>query len=247
MARKRRRRSMPAGLRRYWASRRRSNPHRMHARRRTRSRTRTVVRYRTRRANRRHYRRHNPGMRSFMGGFSGSDLLYAGGGALVNGILARSVPQMLVPQYNKGIPGYLLNVAAGGLGAFLIGRFNRRAGQGAWIGMIVAVGQRVISDNFGSGTAAATGGLSGDLDFDLGYYTSDRFPYPQGNGGPYDAFPGSPYLAAPPYPVTSAAAVRAGAAAAAAALPSAATPGTVAAAANLPGAPNAERWTSNWA
>jgi len=187
-------------------------------------------------------RRHNPGM---LGGFSSTDLLYAGGGALVNGLITRSGPQMLLASYNKGITGYGLNVAFGGLGAWLISKFNRRAGQGAWIGMIVAVGQRVISDNFGSGMAAQTGGMSGDMDFDLGYYVSDRFPFAQGNGGPYDAYPGSPYLASPPFPTTSAAAVRAGAAAAAAALPAAAG-ATVGAATNLPGAPQADRWGSVW-
>jgi hypothetical protein len=41
----------------------------------------------------------------------------------------------------------------------------------------------------------------------VGYYASDRFPYPQNQGGPFNAFPGSPYLA--PHSV-SAADVRAG-------------------------------------
>lgn len=239
---------MPAGLRRYWASRRRgnrrSNPHRRH--RRNRARTHTIVRYRARRSNRRIRRYRNPGLSNFVGGMSGTDLLYMGGGALVNGILARAIPQMvpMLSSSNHGIMGYGMNVVAGAAGAWGIGKFNRRAGQGAWIGMIVAVGQRIIADNFGSGGAAATGGMSGDMDFDLGYYTSDRFPYPQGTGGPYDAFPGSPYLAAGPFPATSAAAVRAGAAAAAAALPAAG--GSVGAATSLPGAPQADRWGSVW-
>ena len=54
---------------------------------------------------------------------------------------------------------------------------------------------------------------------DLAYYVDDRFPYPQGPGGPYVSFPGNPSLSNPPFPATSAAAVRAGAAAASAALP----------------------------
>jgi hypothetical protein len=167
----------------------------------------------------RHFRRHrrNPSI----GGMSGSDLLYAGGGALVNGILARVIPQSFASQYNKGLTGYAMNVGTGALGAWLIGKVNRKAGFGAWIGMIVAVGQRVISDNFGAGTAAATGGMSGDLDMDLGYYLSDTFPYPQGSGGPYPAFPGTPYMATPALPATAATAVTAGRAAAAAALPAA--------------------------
>jgi len=169
---------------------------------------------------------------------STTDLLYMGGGALVNGILCRSVPQAVLPSYNTGIAGYGLNVAAGGIGAWLLGKFNRRAGQGAWIGMIVAVGQRIISDNFGSGASAQSGGLSGDLDMDLGYYLSDSFPYPQGaSAGPYARFPGTPYVGQAAFPTTSASAVRAGQAAGAAALAPAAmhAPGWSGGAGSAPG------------
>jgi hypothetical protein len=124
----------------------------------------------------------------------GSELLWAGGGALLNGIVARALPQTLLPAYNVGWLGYGMNVVAGSLGAWAIGKLNRRAGQGAWIGMIVAVGQRIIAEKFGAGSAGATAGLSGDLDFDLGYYMDDPFPLQQGSGaGPYPAFPGQPY------------------------------------------------------
>lgn len=133
------------------------------------------------------------------GGFSTNDLLWMGGGALANGALARAIPQMVLPTFNVGWAGYGLNILAGSLGAWLIGQFNRRAGQGAWIGMVVAVGQRIISEKMGAGTAAATGGMSGDLDFDLGYYLADPFPFAQGaSAGPYAAFPGTPYTAALP-------------------------------------------------
>jgi len=162
-----------------------------------------------------HRRRHNPGRfvnvrhrrraNLSFAGFNTTDLLYLGGGALANGVLARAVPQMLLPQYNTGFAGYGLNAVAGGIGAWLISKFNKRAGQGAWIGLIVALGQRVIADKFGAGTAGATGGMSGDLDFDLGYYLSDPFPYAQGaSAGPYAAFPGNPY--APMLPTANAAA-----------------------------------------
>jgi hypothetical protein len=69
--------------------------------------------------------------------------------------------------------------------------------------------------------AASTGSVtSAAMSGDLAYYVDDRFPFPQGAGGPYVNFPGNPSLSNPPFPATSAAAVRAGAAAAAAALPS---------------------------
>jgi len=107
------------------------------------------------------------------------DLMWLGGGALANGVIARSIPQMLAPQYNVGLMGYGMNALVGGLGAWLAGRFNRRAGQGAWIGLIVALGQRIIAEKFGAGSAGASAGMSGDLDFDLGYYVSDPFPFAQ--------------------------------------------------------------------
>lgn len=135
----------------------------------------------------------------------GSELLWAGGGALLNGIVARALPQTLAPQYNVGWTGYGMNVLAGSIGAWAIGKFNKRAGQGAWIGMVVAVGQRIIAEKFGAGSAGASAGMSGDLDFDLGYYLSDPFPYAQGaSAGPYQNFPGSPY--SPMLPTANAAA-----------------------------------------
>jgi hypothetical protein len=187
---------------------------------RVRTRTRNIVRYRTRgrRSNPRRYRRRgNPGF----AGMSSTDLLYMGGGALVNGIITRALPASLpfLTPYNVGFMGYGLNAVVGGISAYAIGKFNRRAGQGAWIGMIVAVGQRIIAEKFGSGGAAADSGMSGDMDFSLGYYTQESFPYPQGSsGGPYAQFPGTPYAGQAAFPATSASAVRAGQAAAAAAL-----------------------------
>jgi hypothetical protein len=154
-------------------------------------------------------------------GMSTTDLLYMGGGALVNGIITRAVPASVpfLTQYNVGLTGYALNAVVGGIGAFAIGKFNRRAGQGAWIGMIVAVGQRIIAEKFGSGSSAATSGMSGDMDFALSYYAQDSFPYPQGPaGGPYGMFPGTPYAGQAAFPTTAASAVRAGQSAAAAAL-----------------------------
>lgn len=127
---------------------------------------------------------------------STTELLWMGGAALGNGVLCRSIPQMFFPQYNVGWTGYAANVITGGLGAWLLGKFNRRAGQGAWIGMVVAVGQRIISEQFGAGSAGASGGMSGDLDFDLGYYLSDPFPFAQGaSAGPYPTLFGNPYSA----------------------------------------------------
>jgi hypothetical protein len=200
-----------------------------------RTRTRTLIRYRTRgrRSNPRRMNRRRYGNPTF-GGMSTTDLLYMGGGALVNGIVTRAVPASVpfLSQYNNGIQGYGLNILTGGIAAWGIGKFNRRAGQGAWIGMIVAVGQRIVAEHFGSGAAAPaaaaaaaapapvnSGAMSGDMDFALGYYAEEGFPYPQGpSAGPYPQFPGTPYTGQAAFPTTNASAVRAGQAAAAAAL-----------------------------
>jgi len=186
----------------------------------------------------RHYRRRrrNP---LFGGGQFGVTLEMAGGG-LVGFLAARMIPQNFFAQYNTGVAGYAMNAVAGGLASYVAGDIitkNRNITLGGYVGTAVAVVSRIITDNF-SLTGASTA-MSGDLDFDLGYYVSDRFPFPQDTGGPFQAFPGTPYLSNPPFPTTSAAAVRAGAAAAAA-LPSTASAPAVAEAAG-------RRWdNSRW-
>jgi hypothetical protein len=132
------------------------------------------------------------------------------------------IPQNLLANYNKGWTGYALNAVVGGGVSYLLGKlWDKDAATGGYVGTGVAVLSRIIVEQFNIGGG---GGVSGDLDFDLGYYVSDRFPYPQGSGGPYDNYPGTPYLANAPFAATSAAAVRAGQGAAAA-LPAAAAPG----------------------
>jgi hypothetical protein len=171
------------------------------------------------------------------------------GGAGIAFFGSRMIPQNLpmLAQYNSGIVGYALNAGSGLAISWALGKFwNRQAGIGALVGTGVAIIARIISDRMATATPASTAnasaavsGLGADLDMDLGYYVSDRFPFPQGNGGPFDVFPGSPYLQNPPFPATSASAVRAGAAAATMALPPA----------NLPGNPSSamtERWSNNW-
>jgi hypothetical protein len=167
---------------------------------------------------RRRGRRRNP---SEIGQLTSGGMLETIAGAAAGFFGANAIPS-LVPQlanYNTGVSGYVLN-AASGLGvAWLLGKFwNRKAGTGALIGTGLSVLLRIVKDNAASSGNVTAAAMSGDL----AYYTDDRFPYPQGAGGPYAGFPGNPSLANPPFPATSAAAVRAGAAAAQAALPAAA-------------------------
>ena len=136
------------------------------------------------------------------------------GGGAVGFLAARMIPQNLLPNYNKGWAGYALNAGSGIAASWLLGRiWSRDAEVGGYIGTGVAVLARVLVEQFNIGGG---GGVSGDLDYDLGYYVSDRFPFAQGAGGPYMNYPGNPYLANAPFAATSAAAVRAGQGAAAA-------------------------------
>ena len=168
--------------------------------------------------NRSYRRRRNPGLSSIIGGGGGIVPLVVGGG--VGFLAARMIPQNFLANYNKGWAGYALNAVSGAAAGWLLGKFwSRQAAVGAYVGTGVAVLSRILVEQFNIGGG---GGMTGDLDFDLGYYVSDRFPFPQGNGGPYDSFPGSPYLANAPFGPTAAAAVRAGQAAAAALPPAAA-------------------------
>lgn len=232
-------------MKRRKSSRRRSSARRSHRRRRSNPRRGGLFmlaapRRRSRRnvSHRRSRRRRNPSLSRIFGGRQGSGgivPLIVGGG--VGFLAARMIPQNFLAQYNKGWTGYALNIAAGAGTGWLLGQvWDRQAAMGAYVGTGVAVLSRIVVEQFNIGGG---GGVSGDLDFDLGYYTSDRFPYPQGPGGPFDNFPGTPYLANAPFGATSAAAVRAGQAAAAA-LPAAA-PGAMA------GFPSGSNTSGRWA
>ena len=201
--------------------RRRSSSHKTHRRRRSNPRRSLMLfgaaprKHRRHRSVNRHFGRRrssNPGIGSIVGGKGGILPLVVGGG--VGFLAARMIPQNLLANYNKGWAGYALNAASGIVVGYGLGKvWSRQAAIGAYVGTGVAVLSRIIVEQFNVGGG---GGVSGDLDFDLGYYLSDRFPYPQGDGGPYAQFPGNPYLANAPFGPTSAAAVRGGQAAAAA-------------------------------
>ncbi len=160
--RKKRKGRMPAGLRRYWASRRRGkNPRRKRRAHKARSRRRNpvvaVVRRRKRRshavrshrrkrranprffARRKRHRRHNP---FSLGGFKSALMpaAYGAGGAIAAaiayGYLAPKLPATLTTGY---IPILVKAAAAIGVG-MLIGKFmSRQDGQYATIGGLTVV------------------------------------------------------------------------------------------------------------
>lgn len=186
---------------------------------------------------RRHHRRRNPSLRGTVG-----NLLPLGAGAVGGYFAARMIPASIgaLQPYNTGLTGLALNGATGFLAYLIVKRWSRTAGTGVLLGTGLAIAIRAY-ETYAMPPApmpAPAAAVSGDL----GYYVSDRFPFPQGAGGPYDVFPGSPALATPPFSTTSAAGVRAGQTAAAAAL-------TAAAAGGRDGSPlevGAERWGSIW-
>ncbi|HVB99887.1 MAG TPA: hypothetical protein VNJ12_11230 [Candidatus Dormibacteraeota bacterium] len=171
------------------------------------------------RRNRHHHRRHHNRRRNPFGINLGRELLPLTGGALVGGFGSRLIPGTFLKAQNTGWMGYFLNLLSGGVLSWGGGEVFKSPefATGGYVGTLLATAMRIAVEQFSIGGTALQ--MSRDMDFDLAYYTSDRFPYPQGSGGPYDRFPGTPSLANPPFPATAASAVRAGAAAAAAALP----------------------------
>ena len=215
---------------------RRKRHHRRHRRRNPlRARRRNAIRYMARNPHRRFRRRRNPsfGLPSQFG--------EKVGGALIAGVFgARMLPQLVLKESNSGIMGYAADAVGGGAVSWALGKFIGPAwAEGGWIGTAVAVASRIIADKFGASFGSQ--GLSGDLDFDLGYYLGDRFPYYPGQAmGPFKTYPGQRYLTPGAVP-TTATAVQAGTAAAAALQHAAAAAGG----ASLSG--EGDRWGSSWA
>jgi hypothetical protein len=109
-------------------------------------------------------------------------------GAAVNGVATRAIPQMILKDKNVGIVGYLANGIAGLGGAWVLSKVSPGMKEGALIGAGVALVQRIVSD-FGGGKFF-DGGMSGDLDFDLGFYVGNNFPLPTAGVGPWLLNPG---------------------------------------------------------
>jgi hypothetical protein len=138
------------------------------------------------RMNRSHRRRRNPIL-----GMSTSDMLNLAGGAVVGGIVTRWAPQTFLSASNQGLMGYAANGATAVIGGWLVSKLSPRWGQGFVIGGLAALAMRVVTDYFGPQVSALTGGgVSGDLDFDLGFYLQNSFPLPTTGTGPWLLQPG---------------------------------------------------------
>ena len=169
-----------------------------------------------------HRRRRNPSLSSLTGKITSSNTLKSVGEAAAAFFGARFIPQNVpfISSYNTGFAGYGLNFAAGLFSGFLASKLlGKPMGVATYIGAGLAVVSRLVVEQ---GNAASGGGVSGDLDFDLGYYLDESFPIRNdAAAGPFNRFVGTPrtgYMLP-----TAATAVKAGAAAAAAvpSLPSA--------------------------
>lgn len=188
MAKRRQRRRQPAALRRYWASHRRHNrrsrnPGLFGHRRRRRNRTVVIMRGGHRSPRRRYSR--NPILSVPL-----NELVPLTAWAVGGMAGARILPQLLAPSYNSGWTGYGLNILTT-IGLSWVGQkfAGTRAAQGLLVGGFVGTAARMLADWLG-GSSMLGGALSGDLDFDLGFYINNTFPLPTTGQGPFLLQPG---------------------------------------------------------
>ena len=132
---------------------------------------------------RRHHRRHrNPAGLGFpdLKGLA-MDTAYLAGG----GITARSLPQLIVPQYNTGWLGYGMNLLVTGLTAALIGKWKGPSASKPWLlGGFAFTLSRIIDDyaglkilSFAQYTPPFQ--LAGDAVYGMaGVYASLNYPLP---------------------------------------------------------------------
>jgi hypothetical protein len=131
---------------------------------------------------RHHRRRRNPGFAGLpdLKGLA-MDTLYLAGG----GITARSLPQLLVAQYNTGWMGYGMNLLTTAVTAFLVGKWQGQAASRPWLlGGFAFTLSRIIDDyaglkilSFAQYTPPFQ--LAGDATYGMrGVYASLSFPLP---------------------------------------------------------------------
>lgn len=188
MAKRPSRRRQPAALRRYWASHRHHHRRRNslfgRSRRRRVNRTVYIMRGGNRGSRRRRYSR-NPILAVPL-----NELVPLTAWAVGGMAGARIIPQLVLPNYNQGWTGYGLNILTT-IGLSWVGsKFaGTRAAQGLLVGGFVGTAARMLADWLG-GSSTLGGALSGDLDFDLGFYINNSFPLPTTGQGPFLLQPG---------------------------------------------------------
>jgi len=98
-------------------------------------------------AHHKHHRRHH-GRRNPLG-FGGDEVKLAGFG-IAGGVGALALPALLLPSQNSGIMGYALNLGTSVALKFAGNMLSKQAGDGAFIGGLVATGLRIVKDNLPS-------------------------------------------------------------------------------------------------
>jgi hypothetical protein len=170
-----------------------------------------------------------------------NQLVGLAGGAIVAGIGCRVIPDMsFLASYNTGWTGYALDAGVGWvISRFGLRHINHNWEVGGYVGTILSVASRIISEKFGSS-------IFGNGTDSMSYYMDSPFPY-RGDAsmGPYPMYPGGRYLGPAAVP-TAATAVQAGQAASAAVQAAAATPSAASAPATAPGGGGGWRGSSRW-
>src|SRR5690348_10049690 len=125
-----------------------------------------------------HHRRHHHRRHRNPFGFNRASLetaLWGVGG----GIGSLAIPTMVLPAQNTGLMGYALNAASAAALKFVGDMVSDKAGEGLFIGGLVATGLRIVKDNLHS-----IPGLSG-----LGAYWQSYLPNLPAQSNPYGQMP----------------------------------------------------------
>lgn len=135
-----------------------------------------------RRKSRRRGRRNPSEALGRMGGMLGvsTETVWKAVWSVPGGILARWLPEAVLPAQNTGLMGYGLNLLAGVIASMAARRFiSAQAADGILIGAIASTGGRIVSDNFGKELVTyADTLLGGDPAFNLGGYAPADFVLP---------------------------------------------------------------------
>jgi hypothetical protein len=108
------------------------------------------------------------------------ELVITAGWAIAGGVGARSIPELLLKEGNRGVMGYVANAVAAAVLSWAGGRFiSPNAGKGLLIGGAVGLGGRLVEDFFGKKLVEFTAiGMGSDPGYNLGAYDAVNFPLP---------------------------------------------------------------------
>lgn len=108
------------------------------------------------------------------------ELVVTAAWAIGGGVGARTIPELLLKEGNRGVMGYVANAVAAVALSWLGGRFiSPNAGRGLLIGGAVGLGGRLVEDFFGKKLVEFSAiGMGSDPGYNLGAYDAVNFPLP---------------------------------------------------------------------